>query len=176
MAITALVAVMLSSNESVAAELMVVSSFAYGYISLMMLVGGIVSPYTQALLPLSLYYLLYHLIGSAFLLLSGGWLMGAAKGEILMQVASAASECTVEMGNTVKDFRTVVHVAPVHTNLGEEPYYQDYQGYQYNQPYAVTDPSNGYSTTAVDEGNETASDELEMKVPTIVRKMFTTPP
>ncbi|XP_037573023.2 uncharacterized protein LOC119455673 [Dermacentor silvarum] len=84
---------MLSSNESVAAELMVVSSFAYGYISLMMLVGGIVSPYTQALLPLSLYYLLYHLIGSAFLLLSGGWLMGAAKGEILMQVASGSGIC-----------------------------------------------------------------------------------
>ncbi|XP_050034492.2 uncharacterized protein [Dermacentor andersoni] len=89
-AITALVAVMLSSNESLAAELMVVSSFAYGYVSLMMLAGGIVSPYTQALLPLSLYFLLYHLIGSAFLLLSGGWLMGVAKGEFLMQVAAGA--------------------------------------------------------------------------------------
>ncbi|XP_050036078.1 uncharacterized protein [Dermacentor andersoni] len=81
---------MLSSNDSLAAELMVVSSFAYGYISLMMLAGGIVSPYTQALLPLSLYYLLYHLIGSAFLLLSGGWLMGVAKGEFLMQVAAGS--------------------------------------------------------------------------------------
>ncbi|KAH6930277.1 hypothetical protein HPB50_012289 [Hyalomma asiaticum] len=89
-AMAALVAVMLSSNESTAAELMVVSSFAYGYISIMMLAGGIVSPYTQALLPLSLYFLLYHLIGSAFLLLSGGWLMGVAKGEFLMQVASGA--------------------------------------------------------------------------------------
>ncbi|XP_070393464.1 uncharacterized protein [Dermacentor albipictus] len=56
-AIAALVAVMLSSNETLAAELMVVSSFAYGYVSLIMLAGGIVSPYTQALLPLSLYRL-----------------------------------------------------------------------------------------------------------------------
>ncbi|KAH8023634.1 hypothetical protein HPB51_015130 [Rhipicephalus microplus] len=86
-AMVALVAVMLSSNETTAAELMVVSSFAYGYVSIMMLAGGIVSPYTQALLPLSLYFLLYHLIGSGFLLLSGGWLMGVANGEFLMQVA-----------------------------------------------------------------------------------------
>ncbi|XP_070393453.1 uncharacterized protein [Dermacentor albipictus] len=89
-AISALVAVMLSSNETLAAELTVVSSFAYGYVSLIMLAGGIVSPYSQALLPLSLYFLLYHLIGSAFLLLSGGWLMGVAKGEFLMQVAAGS--------------------------------------------------------------------------------------
>ncbi|XP_075749368.1 uncharacterized protein LOC142814489 isoform X1 [Rhipicephalus microplus] len=103
-AMVALVAVMLSSNETTAAELMVVSSFAYGYVSIMMLAGGIVSPYTQALLPLSLYFLLYHLIGSGFLLLSGGWLMGVANGEFLMQVAAVSA--SVETSSCFPDRRS----------------------------------------------------------------------
>ncbi|XP_077525316.1 uncharacterized protein LOC144136668 [Amblyomma americanum] len=89
-ALSALVVIMLSTNQSTAAKLMVVVSFADGYTSLVMLMGGIVSPYTQAYLPLSLYFLLYHLVGSCFLLLSSGWLMGKANGEILMQAAAGA--------------------------------------------------------------------------------------
>ncbi|XP_077564426.1 uncharacterized protein LOC144179875 [Haemaphysalis longicornis] len=89
-AITSLVAVLLSTDDGTSSKLMLVVAFAYGYTSLVMLMGGIISPYTQAYLPLSLYSLLYHLVGSGFLLITGGWLMGAAKGGFLMQLAAGS--------------------------------------------------------------------------------------
>ncbi|CAN8002964.1 unnamed protein product [Ixodes hexagonus] len=82
-----LACVLLSSNDATPSRLLMVVSFAYAYVSTVMLAGGIVSPFTQARLRLSLYFLLYHLVGSGFFVISGGWLLSDTKGEALAGLA-----------------------------------------------------------------------------------------
>ncbi|EEC15767.1 hypothetical protein IscW_ISCW012903 [Ixodes scapularis] len=84
-----LACVLLSSNVATPSRLLMVVSFAYAYVSTVMLAGGLVSPFTQTHLRLSLYFLLYHIVGSGFFVLSGGWLLTDIRGEVFAGVAGA---------------------------------------------------------------------------------------
>ncbi|XP_040354657.1 uncharacterized protein LOC121045666 [Ixodes scapularis] len=87
-AVASVVCVLLSGSEQTASRVTLMVSFAFAYVSSVMLLGGISSPYTQAYLPLSLYFLLYHLVGSGFFLITSGWLLSVAKKEVLDKVAA----------------------------------------------------------------------------------------
>ncbi|KAG0410883.1 hypothetical protein HPB47_011999, partial [Ixodes persulcatus] len=87
-AVASVVCVLLSGSEQTASRVTLMVSFAFAYVSSVMLLGGISSPYTQAYLPLSLYFLLYHLVGSGFFLITSGWLLSVAKEEVLDKVAA----------------------------------------------------------------------------------------
>ncbi|KAH6930278.1 hypothetical protein HPB50_012290 [Hyalomma asiaticum] len=71
---------------------------------------------------------------------------------------------------------------PYYDNTAFQEGVGDASFYDYNVnvgPYDVQgqwDGSNGGSTTETDEGNLTATTELELKVPTMIRQMLTTPP
>ncbi|KAG0412819.1 hypothetical protein HPB47_010053, partial [Ixodes persulcatus] len=102
-----LACVLLSSNVATPSRLLMVVSFAYAYVSTVMLAGGIVSPFTQTHLRLSLYFLLYHIVGSGFFVLSGGWLLTDTRGEVFAGVAGGLSMLLFVMLNFLGNFSWV---------------------------------------------------------------------
>ncbi|XP_064486781.1 uncharacterized protein LOC135399047 isoform X2 [Ornithodoros turicata] len=110
-----LILALVSELESTSTRLLLLITFSYLYTSTCMLMGGICSPYTQAYLPLSLYFMLYHLVGSCFFLVAASWIMTSSEDHGVAKAAAGTGivVAIVHFIHGLFTFMTVFNVAEV---------------------------------------------------------------
>ncbi|XP_064483147.1 uncharacterized protein LOC135395999 [Ornithodoros turicata] len=74
----ALLVLVLSPLDTTASRLLFVTTFAFGYVSTVVLASCLISPFTEVYLTLCLYVFLFHLAASTVYFMSAAWLLYAA--------------------------------------------------------------------------------------------------
>lgn len=68
-------------------------AFAFGHVSLLMLLGALSSPFTDTYMPLSLYFFLFQMVGCIFYLVASANVLWNAGDDVPGKIAAVSSRC-----------------------------------------------------------------------------------